>query len=359
MAAQPVLVAPGQGQIAAEEVASFPNLRVLAWYRETLYASRGYSLLASHPEKENFNWRVVGRFQPPSWRRLTSLNSLSYRLVRDGFHALAVHPSGNMIAAVPGAIATLRAGEERFVVSHRIVRGTRPLHIAAMPDETVLWGEYFDNPHRDEVHIYASGDAGLTWNIAYTFPKRSIRHIHNIIHDRWANALWVFTGDYGSECRILRASLDFRTIDEVVSGDQQARAVASVVTESGLFFATDTPLEQNYVKFMDRSGRIENLGKLPSSSIQGCQNRVGIFFSSMAEPSDVNSSSEVSLFGGSRHSEWKTLAEWRKDHWPMKFFQYGNASLPDGENSTDLLAATTVAVRSADLQTTIWRITSS
>jgi len=79
----------------------------------------------------------------------------------------------------------------------------------------------------------------------------------------------------------------------------------------------------------------------------------------MAEPSDVNSSSEVSLFGGSRHSEWKTLAEWRKDHWPMKFFQYGNASLPDGENSTDLLAATTVAVRSADLQTTIWRITSS
>jgi hypothetical protein len=359
MAAQPVLVAPGQWQIAAEQIASFPNLRVLAWDRETLYASRGYTLLASRPVTETINWQVIGRFHPPSWRRLTSLNSLSYRLVRDGFHALAVHPSGNIIAAVPGAIATLRAGEERFAVSHRIVRGTRPLHIAALPDGTVLWGEYFDNPHRDEVHIYSSGDAGVTWNIAHTFSKRSIRHIHNIVHDRWAHTLWIFTGDYGAECRILRASLDFRSIDEVISGDQQARAVASVVTESGLFFATDTPLEQNYVKFMDRSGRVENLGKLPSSSIHGCQNRAGIFFSSIAEPSVVNSSSEVSIFGGSHHLEWKALATWRKDRWPMKFFQYGNAFLPGGDNNTDLLAVTTVAVKGADLCTTIWRTTNT
>jgi hypothetical protein len=358
MAAQPVLLGAGQRHIAAEQIASFPNLRVLAWDRETLYASRGYTLLAARPVTKAINWQVVGRFHPPAWRRLTSLNSLSYRLVRDGFHALAVHPSGNIIAAVPGAITTLRAGEERFVVSHRITRGTRPLHITAIPNGTVLWGEYFDNPHRDEVHIYASSDAGVTWNIAHTFPKRSIRHIHNIVYDQWANALWIFTGDYGAECRILRASLDFRAIDEVISGDQQARAVASVVTESGLFFATDTPLEQNYVKFMDRSGRIEELGNLPSSSIYGCQNRAGAFFSSMAEPSERNPSNEVNLFGGSRHSEWKLLATWRKDCWPMKFFQYGNAFLPDGDNDTDLLAVTTVAVKGGDLHTIIWRTTS-
>jgi hypothetical protein len=44
------------------------------------------------------------------------------------------------------------------------------------------------------------------------------------------------------------------------------------------------------------------------------------------------------------------------DYWSPKFFQYGNASLPDGDNGTDLLAVSTVAVRDADLQTSIWRV---
>jgi hypothetical protein len=40
----------------------------------------------------------------------------------------------------------------------------------------------------------------------------------------------------------------------------------------------------------------------------------------------------------------------------MRLFQYGNAFLPDGTNTTRLLAVTTVAVERADLETTLWRI---
>jgi hypothetical protein len=59
---------------------------------------------------------------------------------------------------------------------------------------------------------------------------------------------------------------------------------------------------------------------------------------------------------GSEHgNSWNTVAGWRKDRWPMGFFQYGNALLPDGDNTTDLLAVSTVAVEGADLQTSIWR----
>ena len=79
------------------------------------------------------------------------------------------------------------------------------------PDGYVYWGEYFDNPHRDEVHIYASTDHGLTWNVAYTFPQGAIRHVHNIVYDKWEDCLWVLTGDNGPECRILKASCDFHT----------------------------------------------------------------------------------------------------------------------------------------------------
>ena len=53
---------------------------------------------------------------------------------------------------------------------------------------------------------------------------------------------------------------------------------------------------------------------------------------------------------------WEKKLTWEKDVWPMNFFQYGNAFLPDGINTTDLLAVTTVAVKGSDLKTELWRV---
>ena len=319
-----------------------------------LYASRGYTLFKAHAP--GFDWIPIATYEPEWWRKITSQSRLSYRLVRDGFHALAIHPKGNLIAAVPGAIATLQVGDPEFRISHRLMRGTRPLHIAATPEGRLYWGEYFDNAQRDEVYIYASDDGGFHWEVAHTFPRRSIRHVHNIAYDRWANCLWIFTGDYGNECKILRASLDLTTVEEVIGGNQQARAVAVVVEESGLFFPSDTPLEQNHIYHLDRRGKLRTCCEIPSSSIYGCSTRGGIFFSTMIEPSQVNHSREVMLFGSAIGNQWEALAHWRKDGWPLKYFQYGNAFLPDGENSTGLLALTTIGVQDSDLETSIWEV---
>src|SRR5436190_20168696 len=250
-------------------------------------------------------WRMVGSYRPQWWRQLTSRQRLSYRLVRDGFHALAITPAGNMVAAAPGAIITLQPGETEFHVSQRVLRGTRPLHIAATPDGCLFWGEYFDNSRRDEVHIYSSRDGGESWNIVFTFSKLSIRHIHNIAYDKWADCLWIFTGDDGSECGILRASPDFTQVQDVVAGSQQARAVAAVIEEDGLYFASDTPFEQNFIYHLDRRGRVSRLVEIPGSSIYGCRNRDGIVFSTMAEPSPVNTSATVSLFGSVDGGDWQ------------------------------------------------------
>ena len=353
MATQALFTAAGS--LKLERVATFANLRALAWDGDVLYSSRGYELLAARVDSAEFEWRAVGLYRPAWWRNLTSRNQLSFRMVRDGFHGLAILPSGNIVAAVPGAIATLSAGETKFQVTHRLTRGTRPLHITGTPDGRVFWGEYFDNPQRDEVHIYASVDQGITWQVAYTFERGAIRHVHNVLYDRWENCFWIFTGDYGAECRILRASLDFSSVDEVVVGSQQTRAVAAVVNEDGLYFATDTPLEQNFIYYLSRRGRVQRLGALPSSSIYACKNRRGMFFSTMVEPSEVNRSRSVELFGSADGAEWKSLAGWDKDRWAMKFFQYGNAFLPDGENTTDFVAVSTVAVEGSDLQTSIWK----
>jgi hypothetical protein len=351
---------------ALQRVARFPHFRALTWADHTLYASRDYDLRRTRIPpgqipSDNQPWEAVASFHPPYWRSCTARTNLSSRLVRDGFHALAVLPSQAMVAAVPEAIITLRPNEKRFEVTHRITRGTRPLHITAIPNGTVFWGEYFDNASRDEVHIYASADGGATWNIAYTFPKRAIRHVHNIVHDPWANCLWLLTGDYGDECRIIRASYDFRHVDVVLQGHQQARAVALVPAESGLYFSSDTPMEANAIYHLDRQGtnrqgELSQLAPLTSSSIYGCRVGRDIFFSTMVEPSAKNPDSFVRVFGGRDGRDWHPLLAWKKDHWPMRFFQYGNAFLPDGENSTPYLAVTTIAVESEDRITSLYGI---
>ena len=330
-----------------------PNLRVLAWAGDVLYASRGYEVLRASVRDGKFSWSLAARFRHTAWRALASASRLASRLVRDGFHALAITPSGALVGAVPGAVVTLAAGEKEFHITHRITRGTRPLHIAVTPAGHLFFGEYFDNSERDEVHIYSSTDHGQTWQVAYTFPRKAIRHIHNIVCDPWENCLWILTGDYGDECRILRASCDLRSVDVVLSGNQQARAVALVPLPDGLYFSSDTPLEKNHVYHLDRSGKLSVLCDLESSSLYGCRVAGSVFFTTMAEPSTVNERQSVHLHGGIA-GHWDSLARWKKDRWPMRFFQYGNAFLPDGNNTTPYLAVSTIAVEQDDLATSIF-----
>jgi hypothetical protein len=342
-------------------VARFPRLRALAWAGDQLYACRGYHLLRARiPQGQissaDVSWESVASYSPAWWRNFSSAIRLSSRLVRDGVHALAVLASGGLVAVVPGAIVTLRPGENQFRRTRPITRGTRPLHITAVPNGTVFWGEYFDNQAREEVHIYASTDDGATWNVAYTFPKHAIRHVHHIVYDRWGECLWVLTGDYGDECGILRASCDFRHVEVVLRGNQQARAVALVPMEDGLYFSSDTPLEANYIYRLDRQGKLSQLAPISSSSIYGCRVGRDVFFSTMVEPSAVNTDRHVRIYGGGGERDWQTLLAWKKDPWPMGLFQYGNAFLPDGENSTQYLAISTVAVAGDDMTTSLYSV---
>jgi hypothetical protein len=157
-------------------------------------------------------------------------------------------------------------------------------------------------------------------------------------------------------------------VEEVLAGNQQARAVAAIPTQTGLYLSTDTPFEKNHVyrlarridgAAIDGAGNVEPVGDLASSSIYGCRVGEAMFFSTMIEPSAVNTGLEVHLAGSRDGTNWQVLARWKKDKLPMRYFQYGNAVLPDGENATRYLAATTIAVERDDLVTTLWEVESA
>jgi hypothetical protein len=358
-----------ESAVSLRKVCACRGIRVLAWDGDILYACRGYDLVRWRERSSDarfareVEWEFIARFRPAWWRNLTVHAALTSRLVRDGFHALAVlrgydnpNPGAAMVAAVPGAIVTRAPARNEFRVTHKIQRGTRPLHISAVPSGVVYWGEYFDNRERAEVHIFASADRGESWQVAYTFPAGAVRHIHNIVYDRWQDCLWILTGDDGAECRVLRASCDLRSIDVVLAGNQQARAVAAIPMPDALYLSTDTPFEANHVLRLLRNGEVEEIASLASSSISGCRVGEAAFFSTMVEPSEVNRSRDVQIVGSSDGSNWQVLGRWQKDKWPMHYFQYGNGFLPDGENATSYLAATTIAVENDDLVTTIWEV---
>src|SRR5436309_12775968 len=145
----------------AEVIATLPNFRGLAWQGDRLYVSRGYDLYSARVIGSQLQLRKVATYSPEWRRRISSRAALTSRVFRDGFHALSVLPSGNLVAAVPGAIVTLKAGEAEFKVTQKIGRGTRPLHIATTPKGEVFWGEYFDNAQRSEAHIFGSHEGRL------------------------------------------------------------------------------------------------------------------------------------------------------------------------------------------------------
>jgi hypothetical protein len=361
MTETPVAVAASSG-LKLRRVAAWHGVRVLAWQGDTLYGCRGYQIVRLRVIPQiggGAQWETVACFHPVWWRNLTSRAALSYRLVRDGFHALAIFDGQAMVGVVPGALVTRFPDSDEFQVTHQVQRGTRPLHVTGVPSGNIYWGEYFDNRERAEVHIYVSTDRGRTWQIAYTFSAGSIRHVHNIVYDRWGDCLWILTGDEGAECKVLRASCDLRSVEEVLAGNQQARAVAAIPTQKGLYLSTDTPFEQNHIQWLDRAGNVEQVGDLASSSIYGCRVGEAMFFSTMIEPSAVNIGREVHLAGSCDGTNWQVLARWKKDRLPMRYFQYGNAILPDGENPTHYLATTTIAVEPDDLVTTLWEVESA
>src|ERR1035438_4419371 len=175
MTETPVAVAPSPA-LKLRRFAAYRGIRVLAWEGDILYGCRGYQIVGLQVGKGG-DWTVVARFRPVWWRNLTSRSALIYRLMREGFHALAILDDLTMVGAVPGALVMSPPDSDEFHVTHQVQRGTRPLHITAVPSGNIYWGEYFDNRERAEVHIYVSSDRGRTWQIAYTFPAGSIRHV--------------------------------------------------------------------------------------------------------------------------------------------------------------------------------------
>jgi hypothetical protein len=190
-------------------------------------------------------------------------------------------------------------------------------------EDRIYFGEYFNNVARDEVHVFMSEDDGASWSVCHTFAKSSVRHVHHLEFDASRNAIWVMTGDYGSEAQIGLASPRFATYEILAQGSQQTRSLACVPTPQGLYYATDTPLESNYIYFLDPATRdARPVGEVQQSVFFMTSACGGMWLSTVVEPSEVHTTQSVHLWFSPDGESWTEMYSAPRDSLSLRYFQY-------------------------------------
>lgn len=212
-------------------------------------------------------------------------------------------------------------------------------------EDAVYFGDYGNNLSGESIHIYQL-DIHQNLNIVYTFPARSIKHIHGLIYDRWRNRFFIFTGDQGTQAGIYTASADFSCVEPFLTGSQQYRTVVGHVTEKYLYYTTDAVMEPNFLYRVELKGekKPQKLASLNGSVIFGLNLEDGFLLSTTVEPYPIKKSALLSLLDNRRGkgilssetmvgyvdetSEITWLKAYHKDRWLMRLFQYGSVQFP-------------------------------
>jgi hypothetical protein len=295
--------------------------RVVFVDEEVVWLARGSRLLCSRDGGRS--WTVEMKLPLGIVGRGIAATRLGRRLARAGVHHFLPDPG----VVVASGKLFYRADSGRLRVSSDL-RGSRPL-VVATDGELTCYGEYRGNLERAPVCIWASEDAGRSWHPVHEFT--GVRHVHGVHYDSYSNAFWITTGDEDDESAIWVTRDRFRTVERVVGGNQQTRAVQLCFTSEFVYFGSDTPRAANHLYRLGRAtGEVEQLQRVGSSVFYGTRLSGHLFFSTAAEPSSANRTDRSEIWHGRPDGSWRLLETLPTDIWPSRLFQYGQVQFPAG-----------------------------
>jgi len=270
------------------------------------------------------NWDQFASIPVGSMHRIAMSTPILCRLLRKGVHHLEI---GDTQALIIANESTYQLAANRIGLLGAL-HGSRPMAFCCVGD-SFYYGEYCSNPKRYPVCVWRWRPGDTAWSPAWSF--NNVRHVHGVFQDPYTDATWVTTGDEDSEAAIWSTDDQFATLRRIVGGYQQLRAVQLLFTSQHVYFGSDTPDESNHIYRMDRQGKhVERMSKVGSSVFYGCKVGESLFFSTAVEPSRINTTRYAELWGSVGGESWRKLTEFKKDIWPMKYFQYGQILFPNG-----------------------------
>ncbi len=276
---------------------------------------------------EKSNWQVTN-ILPVN----TVLDSFSYyfhlfaRLLRNGVHHLVLLPTNEVAFIYNKRLQIVSSRKDAFDLP---IPSSRPLSFEHIGNK-LIFGEYRSNPERTPVSIFSINiNDNASLEKVYTFEN--IRHIHGVFQDPYSHSIYVTTGDDDHEAAIYKTDNFFHTMEKVLSGSQQTRAIKLLFDENYIYFGSDTPNEKNYLyKLHKHTSQLTTLTAVGSSVFHGCKVKNWLFFSTAIEPSNVNKTKYAEVWGSPDGSQWKCVVKLKKDIFPKRYFQYGQIFFPKG-----------------------------
>lgn len=222
--------------------------------------------------------------------------------------------------------------------------------IAKLPDGSLVFGEYHSNPERHAVPIYHWNPGSTEVSVMHLFEPGDVRHIHSISWDPYTERAIVATGDIGKECRLLAYDNKFNHVDVLGEGSETWRTISPQFSPDAIYFGTDAEFEQNRIYRYDRRTReVKPLADVNGPVFYSARLGRGWIFCTTAEmcPSQLSPEAVIYYLDGQEETV-TTLARFKKDHWPKKYFQLGVLNLPILHGPTDRIPISGTALSRLD-----------
>ena len=248
--------------------------------------------------------------------------------MRHNISAFQVLADGSRVAVARDGLYRAEPGEVQMTKYYSITRGSRPLNFCA-DGSRIIFGEYGDDYSNLEVLLYLSEDGGRTFDVCHTFPRGSIRHVHNVVFDPYLDHYWVFVGDFNDQPGIGAMSKDLKTLEWIRRGGQTSRIVQAIIKPDCMLYGTDSEIDRNYIIRMDKqSGQIQQILEVEGSSLYAAAFGSVLAISTCVEPSPHRITRECAMYLSRDGDNWHKTLIYQKDRYHHNLFQYGTLVLP-------------------------------
>jgi hypothetical protein len=308
------------------------------------YLSRRNTLYHSENLKPPF--KKVGVVDAPLWKRTASVSRLLQRFLRFQMTNVVPLADGALFVTFDKSVGLIRRGKYREL--NGLIRPCRVLRAACARDEKgdIFFGEYLANEERGEMRIYKFAEGSDALETVYTFPANSIKHIHGIYFDKFTKSLFCLTGDDEQECRILRSSDGFQTMETVGLGDETWRAVSILFDENSFYYGMDAEFRSNHIYKVKRQGlERKSLGEVNGTVFYSKQIGGNLFFTTTAENAPSQTENVAALWQVDEEENLRKLISFAKDSWHPTLFQFGTIHFPYQNSLADELYFHLVGVR--------------
>ena len=272
-------------------------------------------------------------------RRLQALTRIGRRLTRTDKSAATFNMARDGIVILYlGQVFFFDLTQHYLLCTSQLRQCRNTLHGGfAVTTTGIYFGEYGDNRLRNPVPLWVSRDDGRSWEIAFEFPAGSIKHVHGVHTDPHSESLWIPTGDFPGECGVFEMpGGDPELMIRHGNGQQEWRPVSMFFEQDRIIWGMDSQLQTCRLQTMDRATGALTAGQAFPGPVWYAKRLTGGtgLLQSSVEPGPGSHSCHAHLFASDDLQNWKEIARFRKDIWPM-IFKFGVIAFADGIQSEE------------------------